>query len=118
MKKYFYTSLLIFSAYIHPCYADIDSQIEAIQRASDSEKFKLMNAFKKKLIHMKEKERLDAMAKLIHNSQNPTAHKALESLKKQSKQQLKQQLENDTIVIDNITAETIDSIGGDDDDDD
>lgn len=117
MKKYFYISLFIFSIYIHPCYANIDSQIEAIQHASDSEKFKLMNAFKKKLIRMKEKERLDAMAKLLHDSKNPTAHKAIESLRKQSKQQLKQELENDAIIIDNMTAETIDSIGGDDDND-
>lgn len=119
MKRYFLHLLLLVFLNTHPTYADIDSQIEAIQHASASERFKLMNAFKKKLILMKENERLKAMTKLVKHSNNPLAHRALNSLKKEKKlQQLKQQLENDTIVIDNITAETIDSIGGDDDNDD
>ena len=118
MKRYFLHLLLLVVLNTHPTYADIDSQIEAIQHASASERFKLMNAFKKKLILMKETERLKAMTKLVNQSSNPLAHKALHNLKRKKQlQNIKKQLEQSDIIIDNIANETIDSSGGDDDDD-
>lgn len=43
---------------------DIDAQIEAIQQAPIQERYKLMNAFKNKIIKMREEERLQALKKL------------------------------------------------------
>ena len=45
-------------------WGDIDAQIEAIQQAPIQERYKLMNAFKNKIIKMREEERLQALKKL------------------------------------------------------
>ncbi len=45
-------------------WSDIDAQIEAIQKAPIQERYKLMNAFKNKIIKMREEERLQALKKL------------------------------------------------------
>lgn len=49
--------------------ADIDSKIEAIQKASRQERFRLMNALKEEIIHMKEEQRIEAIKEIqsIHN---------------------------------------------------
>lgn len=52
-------------------FADIDAEIEKIQHASVSERFKMMNAFKQKLIQMREKERFEAIKKLKKIAKNP-----------------------------------------------
>lgn len=65
-------------------YANIDAQIKAIQNASVNEKFKLMNAFKKSLIKMKEKERIEAVKKLSIKTQNRRAKKVLKELTEHS----------------------------------
>lgn len=64
--------LLLYISLILPLSANIDAQIEAIQRASVSERFKLMNAFKRDIVQMKETERIEALTKLrsINNSKH------------------------------------------------
>jgi len=51
-------------------FADIDAEIEAIQNAPIKERFKLMNAFKQKLIKMRELEREKAIKKLTAKTEN------------------------------------------------
>jgi len=51
--------------------ANIDTQIEAIRNAPVEERFMLMNAFKKEIVHMQEKERIDAITKLKSITQSP-----------------------------------------------
>ncbi len=52
-------------------WGDVDAQIEAIQKASVQERYKLMNAFKNKLIKMREKERIQALQKLQKKTNTP-----------------------------------------------
>jgi len=42
-------------------FADIDAEIEAIQKAPAKERYKLMNRFKNKILKMRQKERLEAL---------------------------------------------------------
>jgi len=108
--------LSIFVYTILPLYANIDSQIEAIQNASAQERFKLMNAFKKNLVKMKKKERIEAMTKLTKQSKNKQAKKVLEELKlKSTLSQTKKHLEQQQIHEDNVAPETDDMNGGDND---
>ena len=80
---------------------DIDKEIEAIQKANNSQRFKLMNAFKKKIIKMKAKERLRAIRKLQLATKNKKTSKAYQLLqkkmrakhKKTKQQRLKEQQE-------------------------
>lgn len=117
MKSYILKFLLLFSIFTYGSYADIDAQIEAIQNASVEERFKLMNAFKKNLIEMKEEERMKAMTKLTTQSNNKHAKKALESFKKETtKQKIRKQIEYHHIDEDNIVNQTTDSEGGENDD--
>jgi hypothetical protein len=76
MKKIIFFLFLCISLF-----ANIDSQIEAIQKAPVAERFKLMNAFKKKIIQMQEKERIQAMSKLQSITQSKHADKAFKELR-------------------------------------
>ena len=117
MKQKILTFLLLFGLFTHTSSADIDAQIEAIKNASVEERFKLMNAFKKNLIQMKEEERIKAMTKLTTKSNNKHAIKALKSLKDETKRQkIRKQLEYHHIKEDNIVNQTTDTEGGENDD--
>lgn len=70
---------------IVPLYANIDARIEAIQNASVEERFKLMNAFKKEVVHMKEEERIDAITKLKSITRSQHSNRALNELKKHAR---------------------------------
>jgi len=63
-----------------PLYANIDAQIDAIRNAPVSERFKLMNAFKKEVIQMHEKERIMAITKLKSITRSKHSTRALEEL--------------------------------------
>lgn len=45
-------------------YASIDDEIEAIQKAPIEQRFKLMNALKKRIVQMKEEKRMTTIEKL------------------------------------------------------
>ncbi|MDM5271982.1 hypothetical protein PGH07_07310 [Sulfurovum sp. zt1-1] len=64
--------------------ANIDDKIEAIQKAPLHERFKLMNAFKKEILHMRDQERMTAISKLksITNSQH--SHQVIKEIKQAS----------------------------------
>ncbi|MEN8726860.1 MAG: hypothetical protein ABF276_02745 [Sulfurovum sp.] len=66
---------------ILPLYADIDSRIDAIQKAPVEERFMLMNAFKKEIVHMQEEERIDAISKLKSITRSQHSDRALKELK-------------------------------------
>jgi len=76
MKKIIFFLFLYISLF-----ANIDSQIEAIQRAPVAERFKLMNTFKKEIIQMQEKERIQAMSKLQSITESKHADKAFKELR-------------------------------------
>lgn len=117
MKQRLLTLLLLFGLFTYTSSADVDAQIEAIKNASVEERFKLMNAFKKNLIQMKEEERIEAMTKLTTKSNNKHAIKALKSLKDETKRQkIRKQLEYHHIEEDNIVNQTTDTEGGENDD--
>ena len=61
-------------------YANIDERIEAIQKAPVEERFMLMNAFKKDIIHMQEEERIDAITKLRSITQSRHSERAIKEL--------------------------------------
>lgn len=98
--------------------SSIDEEIKAIKSAPVEKRFKLMNAFKKKLIQMKEQERIDALKKLTKDAKKQDASAVLKALQKHTRQQkARQKLEEQQIEIDNIQNETQDQNGGDNDDD-
>ena len=66
-------------------YANIDGQIEAIRNAPVEERFMLMNAFKKEIVHMQEKERIDAITKLKSITQSRHSDRAIKELQKYTK---------------------------------
>ncbi len=68
--------------------ADIDEQIEAIQHAPLKERFKLMNAFKNRVIQMREEERLQALHKLQTMTKEKATLQSLQNLHKKSPQDL------------------------------
>jgi hypothetical protein len=70
---------------IVPLYANIDARIEAIQNASVEERFKLMNAFKKEVVHMQEEERIDAITKLKSITRSQHSTRALNELQKHAR---------------------------------
>jgi len=77
----FFISLLFILFFNLPLNANnIDKQIEAIQKASVEERFKLMNAFKKEIVQMQEKERIQAISKLRSITQSKHANKAFKKL--------------------------------------
>ena len=98
--------------------SSIDEEIKAIQSAPMKKRFKLMNAFKKRLIQMKENERIDTLKKLTKNAKKQDASAVLKALQKHTRQQKeRQKLEAQQIEIGNIQNETQDQSGGDDDED-
>lgn len=97
-------------------HANLDDDIRAIQSAPASERYKLMNAFKKNLIKMNEKERIKAITMLGKKSNKKNAKKALEELKKEDKRKrLRKEVEQQQIETENIANETEDFNGGDND---
>ncbi|MCF6244914.1 MAG: hypothetical protein L3J43_07735 [Sulfurovum sp.] len=73
-------NILLITLLLLPLWGDMDAQIEAIQRAPVAERFKLMNAFKKKIIKMHEKERIEAMTKLQSITQSKHAAKVFKEI--------------------------------------
>ena len=76
---------LILVLFLLPLWGNIDAQIEAIQRAPVTERFKLMNAFKKEIVQMKETERIQAMTKLQSITQSKHADKAFKELRSRTR---------------------------------
>ncbi len=70
---------------IVPIYANVDARIEAIQNASIEERFMLMNAFKKEVVHMQEEERIEAITKLRSITQSRHSDRAIKELQKHTK---------------------------------
>lgn len=68
-----------------PLCANIDAQIEAIQKAPIEERFKLMNAFKKEVVHMQEEERISAIHKLKSVTRSKHTNRALKELRDHSR---------------------------------
>jgi len=68
-----------------PLFSDIDDQIEAIENASESERFAMMNSFKKELIQLQEEERIDAMKKLISITESNNSKEVMEELTENSR---------------------------------
>ena len=99
----------------------IDAQIEAIQKAPVAERFKLMNALKKRLVRMQEKERLAALSKLRASTKSKSAKKAIKKVEKDTKRIVKQHLENEmeshieNEVENQVEQNNENSEGGDDD---
>ena len=107
MIRIFFIFLFLVSCNTIFLYANVDTQIEAIRHASVEERFKLMNAFKKNLIKMKEEERIKAMTKLTIQSKNKHAKKALDELKQHTKRKnIQNYIEHHSIDEDNIIEET------------
>ncbi len=78
MSKIWFLLLLI----IIPLMSDIDELIESMQLVSDEERFKLMNQFKEEVIQMQEKERIEAMMKVISITDSNHSHKILKEANK------------------------------------
>jgi len=111
-----YTVVIVMSMTL-VLHADIDAQIDAIKNASVEERFKLMNAFKRDLIKMKEEERIKAITKLSEKSNKKHAKKALDELKQNAKRRrIQKHLDTHHIDDDNIVNELTDQEGGESDD--
>lgn len=116
MRHSIFKFLLLFSLFAYNSYADIDAQIEAIKQAPVSERFKLMNAFKKNLIKMKEEERIRALKKLTIHTSSKHANKALGEIKnKKQDDKVRRDLESHHIDEEIIINQSTDHEGGDDD---
>jgi len=94
----------------------MDSEIEAIRKAPVSQRFKLMNAFKKKIIKMQEKERIKAIVKLKNISKSKHGSRALEELKQQQQNKSERYIEDATEAqIENATENQLEFDHDDDD---
>ena len=101
-----------------PLWAEsIDAQIEAIQKAPVKERFKLMNALKKRLVRMKEKERVEALSKLRLSTKSASAKRAIEKVEKDTKGISREHLENEmeSHIENEVEQISADHEGGDDD---
>ncbi len=108
--------LFILLLFVQNLYGDIDAQIRAIQNAPPAERFKLMNAFKKNMIQMKEQERIEAMTKLTSDSNNTQAKKVLKTLKEHAKRKkIQLQMETHHLGEDGILSSLDDQEGDYDD---
>jgi len=113
--KWFYIWILLCTVSI--VHADIDAQIDAIKNASIEERFKLMNAFKRNLLQMKEEERLKAIKKLSKESNKTNAKKALEEMKENSTHtHIQDSLDYHHIDDDNLITEASEEEGEEHDD--
>ena len=83
--RQFILKYLLSLLFIVPLHANIDARIEAIQNASVEERFILMNAFKKEVVHMQEEERIDAITKLKSITQSQHSNRALKELQKHAR---------------------------------
>jgi intracellular sulfur oxidation DsrE/DsrF family protein len=107
MKQIIFTLMLLLSLTTNTLVADIDADISAIKHASTKERFKLMNAFKRNLIKMKEEERIKAIKKLSQKSNTANAKKALDEMKQHIQtKHIENHLEYHHIDEDNIVNET------------
>jgi len=110
-------TIIMFMCMTYMLHADIDAQIDAIKNASIEERFKLMNAFKRDLIKMKEEERIKAITKLSEKSDKAHAKKALDELKQNAKRKdIQSHIEHHHIDDDNIVSQVTDHEGGESDD--
>jgi len=99
-----------------PLYADIDAKIKAIQNAPVHERFKLMNALKREVAKMQEKERIEAISKLTSKSKNKQVKKVLKKLKEhQQRQSIQVQMETHHLGEDSILSNLDDQEGNYDD---
>ncbi|WP_294952037.1 hypothetical protein [Sulfurovum sp.] len=109
---------LYITLYSVPLWAkSIDTQIEAIQKAPVKERFKLMNALKKRLVRMKEKERIEALSQLRSSTKSKSAKKAIEKVEKDTKRISREHLENEmeSHIENEVEENNADHKGGDDD---
>jgi len=79
-RQYSLKSISLLLIVALPLYANIDAQIDAIRNAPVSERFKLMNAFKKEVIHMHKKERIMAISKLSSMTSSKHGSRVLDEL--------------------------------------
>jgi len=104
-----------------PLFADVDAQIEAIQKANASERFQLMNAFKQEIVKMQERERLEAVNKLRSITKSKNADKTFNKLHMQIEAKCAQEAKgqkkehpakraHDSHTQEHIESETDDSI--------
>ena len=97
-------------------YGDIDAQIRAIQNSPPKERFKLMNNFKKTIVQMKEKERIEAIKKLTSKSNSIQSKKVLKALKEYEKRKkIQLQMETHHLGEDEILSSLDDQEGDYDD---
>lgn len=61
-------------------YASIDDEIEAIQKAPIEQRFKLMNALKKRIVQMKEEKRMTTIKKLQSATQGEVIEREEDNL--------------------------------------
>jgi len=61
-------------------YASIDDEIEAIQQAPIEQRFKFMNALKKRIVQMKEEKRMTTIKKLQSATQGEVIEREDENL--------------------------------------
>jgi len=106
----FLSSMMLFS--------NIDEQIEAMEQASEEERFEMMNRFKKELIKLQEEERIDAMKKLISITESNNSKEVMEELKSNSSENntLEEHIEDEIKddIEENIENETEEDIEYDD----
>ena len=88
MKQAILKSLLLLILLSLSLFANIDTEIEAIQKAPVEERFKLMNAFKRKMVQMQEQERMKAIRKLRFITKSKHSSKILKVLTKKGKHDL------------------------------
>ena len=70
--------------FMMPLMSDIDELIESMQSVSDEERFELMNQFKAEVIQLQEKERMEAMMKVISITESTHGDKVLQDAKDSS----------------------------------
>ena len=85
MKQYTTKTISLLLAGTFALYADIDAQIDAIRDAPVSERFKLMNEFKREVVHMHEKERIIAIRKLQSMTRSKYSNRVIEELERHDK---------------------------------
>ncbi len=106
-----------------PLMGDIDELIESMQLVSDEERFKLMNQFKAEVIKLQEKERMEAMMKVIlitdSNHTQEVLEEAKDSLTKKEIENIDHAIEtHDIVSIQGYIEEEVESNEVEDEDDD
>jgi len=113
--------ILFFVLNLHiALHADIDDRIKAIQHAPAAERYKLMNAFKREIVQMKEHERIEALKKLSHINRSKNAQSVLKELTKHSRRAYSKQHDderrsrNEDAAHEESNSENSESIENDD----